>query len=89
MKPEDLSSKNLRKRLSDFKFIMQRVEDNAKEKGVWKDRPTELEALEIFEKAGEVIQLPDQTKSGHKRRRGQLSWVSAVNIMRVSQKVDI
>lgn len=42
--PEDMASKNLRKRLSDFKFLMRAIEDRVKAADKWIESPSVLPA---------------------------------------------
>jgi len=80
--PDELSNMNLRKRLSDFKFLMTKIEKRAEELGIAKSSPSEEEAIANFEQCSSVISLPRETSTGKRRRTGQLTWITAVTILR-------
>ena len=56
--PDELSNMNLRKRLSDFKFLTTKIEKRTEELGIAKSSPSEEEAIAIFEQCSSVISLP-------------------------------
>ena len=80
--PDELSNTNLHKRLSDFKFLMTKIEKRAEELGIAKSSPSEEEAIAIFEQCSSVISLPRETSTGKRRRTGHLTWITAVTILR-------
>ena len=80
--PDELGTKNLRKRLSDFKFVMNKIEARASELGIAKASPSEEEAIEIYNSCSGVIEIPPNTTTGKRRRTGQLTWMTAVDILR-------
>ena len=75
-------NKNMKKRLSDYRFLMTRVEQKAKDLGLWKKDLTVYEANEIFKKCGYVIDIPHISSKKRKRRTGQLSWRYQVTLLR-------
>ena len=86
--PDELATKNLKKRLSDFKFLMKKIEDRATQLGLSKANPTEEEAIEIYNACCDVIPIASTTETGKRRRIGQLTWLTAVDILRSSTKAS-
>jgi virulence-associated protein VapD len=83
LKPDDLPSKNLRKRLSDLRYLMGRLRDKATEKGLNLDIQTIEQANNIFSAIEDAVALPEFSKSGRKRnRKEQLVWTTVVNLLR-------
>ena len=81
LQPTDMSSTNLRKRLSDFKFVNGLVETEAKRKSIWVDRPTLEQANAIFLECQSVLPTsPDE--NDRKRRTSQLQWTTLTNHVR-------
>ena len=67
---------NVRKRLSDFKFLFQKLEQEAKRLKLWKSPLTIQEANDIFDKVKSVIISPN------KRRASQMKWLTAATHLR-------
>lgn len=85
--PDDMSSKNMRKRLCDFKFLMQIMEEKVKEIGEWKDNITVQEANEMFAKCQQLVLVQDTvSEKMRKRRPEQIKWSTMVNLIRKKQK---
>ena len=82
----DLSSLNLRKRLSDLRFLMKQVEEEAKRLNIWSDNISVQVANELFERCSSVIHLQNAENSHAERRHGQISWTSHVVLLRRQQK---
>jgi hypothetical protein len=80
--PQELSTSNKQKRLSDMKWLMLKIEDNAKQLGITLPCQSEEEAISLFERCCSAVELPKTTKTGLKCRRGQVTWLSAVDILR-------
>ena len=66
MAPDDLATKNLRKRLCDYKFLMNKIEVRASELGLSIVSPTEQQALEIYNSCSNAILIPTNTGTGKK-----------------------
>ena len=82
VQPTDMVTSNLRKRLSDFKYLFGKVEQLLQETDQWIFPATIEQANTMFQLAGTVIAVPDKTVGAHKRRKIQLSWLSVVDILR-------
>ena len=80
--PDELSSRNVRKRLSDFKFLMNKIEKRAAELGISVHSPSEEQAVSISEQCSSIISMPRQTFTGKRHHTGQLTWITAVTILR-------
>ena len=83
--PSALKDKNMRKRYSDLKYLMKKIEINAKEKGIFTQRSTVDEANNIFGQCEDVLdELHTCNRSG--RRLSQLSWITVASIVRKAEK---
>jgi hypothetical protein len=83
----DLNIKDSKKRLSDLRFIMHMLEEKAQEEGVWSgQRPSLLQANEMYDACKIVVEVPIETENKkRKRRREQLTWRTVVNLLRRKQ----
>lgn len=86
--PSHLPTTNDRKRLSDLKFLMQRLENRATELGLSTSRVTMEEAAAIYDRCKGAIELTEQTHNGRKRRRGQLVWITVATEVRKSARLS-
>jgi hypothetical protein len=85
--PSDMNSKNKKKRLSDMRYLMLDIEDKAKLLNIYEEKPSSVQAANIYRSCKETVQaMPVQLKNGRKRRIGQLGWRTVVNIMRKRSK---
>ena len=84
--PEELSTKNLRKRLSDFKFVMNKIEERAAELQISSASPSEEEAIQIFNHCSSVLNVPQTSSTGKRRRTGQHTWMTVVDDLRQLSK---
>ena len=82
----DVSTLNMKKRLSDARFLMNKVVERAKLLGKWKEKYTQQQAVETYNQCGDVIEIPKITRKQRKRRRTQLSWLTVCKNVR-QQKV--
>ena len=62
--PDELSTKNLKKRLCGFKFLMNKIEERASELEIAKVSPSEEEAITIFNACASIIQISPTTTTG-------------------------
>ncbi|EKX42548.1 hypothetical protein GUITHDRAFT_73905 [Guillardia theta CCMP2712] len=69
LEPSDFADQNARKRLSDFRYLMGKIDQCAQEKGVYKENATMEETKEIFKQCVECLKLP--RKEGRQRRTWQ------------------
>ena len=74
--------RNLQRRLSDLRFIMRRIERRATELGMMNSVFSQDEAHHIFAMCKESVAVSPITLKSRKRRRGQLSWVTVVKLLR-------
>lgn len=88
LEPRDMPSKNLRKRLSDYLYLMKRVERLVKEKGGWIAKPTLAQANEMFAAGQEALSLPP-LPSNRQRRVNQMKWQSVVQLLRKSNASNL
>lgn len=84
LKSVDLSNVNAKKRLSDFRFLMNIIEEKVKEAGRWVAVPTLLQANVMYDAVkDEVLPKPQ----GKKRARpGEMEWTSVVTMLRTASK---
>lgn len=82
----DMPNRNLQKRLSDARYLMRMIEDEAKRTGLWRARESVADALNTFAACSKSVEVPEQTTRKRKRRRGQLSWISVVALHRRARK---
>ncbi|KAI8895224.1 hypothetical protein BC833DRAFT_651416 [Globomyces pollinis-pini] len=73
-KPHDLPSKNLRKRLSDLRFLMGKVEKAVQTANQFIANPSLEEANSMYEIGKFAISIPEFTEKNRKRRQPQLTW---------------
>ncbi|OWZ16758.1 hypothetical protein PHMEG_0009397 [Phytophthora megakarya] len=81
MLPNDLGSGNLRKRLSDLKYLMSKIERAAKELNLSITNLSSSEAVTVFQQCKFAVELPAETEKNRKRRRGQLVRPSVATIL--------
>jgi hypothetical protein len=81
LEPMDCSTRNKRKRLSDYKFLMNRLEARAKGDNFWIEDKTIEAANTMYERLSTV--LNNVTK---KQRMAQLTWIYAVTALRKALK---
>jgi hypothetical protein len=86
LSPTDLPKENMRKRLSDLKYLMRAIEDKARELGTFRLNPTIKDAISIYEQCKTVIQVDRISSQSRKRRRNQLTWQSVVSLLRSQRK---
>ncbi len=93
--PHDMPSKNVRKRLSDFRTLMNILESGAKEgdacwpcdgSGKWKSSLSPAEANAVFGTVGKLISVPEETTKGRARRMAQMLWSSHLKAWQDHQK---
>jgi hypothetical protein len=75
--PPGEQRKALGKRLSDYRYLMGRIQHRVKELQQWKDEPSLEEANAMLDAAQHVLDLDETTEKDRKRRVGQLTWLTA------------
>jgi hypothetical protein len=81
LKPVDVP-KSIRKRLSDYRFLMNYLEDRLKERNIFKINPTLEEVNQMFEIAKDVLVFDHESSKKRKRREEQVKWTTMVNPVR-------
>ena len=77
-----MPKKNLRKRLSDVKFMMTNIEDLARKKGLLNQEPTVSTIDDILEECSDAWKVEMVTPEKRKRRHGQLQWQTVCKYVR-------
>lgn len=82
----DMKDKNARKRLSDLKFLMEKVEKILRDGGKYLVDPTQLQVSAMYSYAVEKLLLPDTTrkKNGSDCSVKGKEWTSLVTLLRNS-----
>jgi hypothetical protein len=94
--PQDMATKNLRKRFSDLKKWMEVIESKAKdddetvwprqEDGTFRKRLSLTQANAVFDAVEHYIVLGDKTPKGRERRFHQMAWTSHYKVWRELRK---
>jgi hypothetical protein len=85
MHPSAFRDKNMRKRFSDLKFVMRKIEYEAKRQGIFEPNLTIQSANGIFHQCEGV--LNDVVNSTRRDRRvSQLSWITVATILRKAER---
>ena len=72
----------LKKRLSDFKLVMKTLEDHLKTSNRWVRNPNEVQINEMYDFSFPILGITNSTPTGRVRRLEQLSWITAVTLIR-------
>ncbi|KAG7357686.1 hypothetical protein IV203_002374 [Nitzschia inconspicua] len=83
---DDMPSKNMRKRLSDLRYLMQLVEKRVEEQGKWIANPSIEQSNEMFEVGKDVLDISVVSEKGRKRRGLQMKWTSTSMVTQVRNK---
>jgi hypothetical protein len=88
LESSDMSSSNLKKRLSELKGLMQTLERTAKEKGVYfeGDNPTTEQVLAMYNASKSLLPSDTKTAKGRRTRVSEHKWRTVVNQMRSGVK---
>uniref|UniRef100_A0A7S0HUI6 Uncharacterized protein n=1 Tax=Hanusia phi TaxID=3032 RepID=A0A7S0HUI6_9CRYP len=85
----DFSSGGAKKRLSDLKYLMKRIQEHAESKGIWVEDPSYEQVKRIYMQCEEYLlgeyKLPG-VKRGSDERFSQISWQTVVKNMRKRAK---
>lgn len=84
--PDDMPNKNLRKRLSDFKFLMRFFEERVKAGDRWIDNPSVAQANAMFAVAAASLDLNGTDTESSNKRSSQAKWLTLVKHLRVNKK---
>jgi hypothetical protein len=83
LQPSQLGPKeNKRKRLSDLRFLMQKLEARATELGIQTENVSMLDAASIFDQCKCAIAVDEETPRERRRRSAQLDWLTVANLLR-------
>jgi hypothetical protein len=80
--PLDMPTLNVRKRWSDYLFLMRKVEVLLKQRGAWLPMPTADQAGRMFDAAADAVGVPATTTKNRKRRTQQLQWPTVASLLR-------
>jgi hypothetical protein len=86
LKPIDMPASNARKRLSDLRYLMQKVERHAVAAGRSISNLSPRSASVVFDEHSSVIDVSTSTDGSRKRRRNQLVWITVASILRGKEK---
>ncbi|POM68001.1 Hypothetical protein PHPALM_15891 [Phytophthora palmivora] len=92
LSPIDLPNKNTRKRLSDFRFVMMKIESISRQQTTYRSNPSLHQARQLLSKAMDLLPIEEQAQRKYTRRKEQLQWSTVVNLLRRykrSQQVNI
>jgi len=70
----DMSTTNKKKRLSQFRSLMKKVEQHARSRGDWPETPTQEVAAEMFKLGVQVLDMGDEAP-----RIDQFTWRTIAN----------
>ena len=84
---EHVSSRNGKKRFSDFKTLMKSMEEKVREDGRWSDVETIANAEEMYPFGSVAVDLPRKSHKNYTRRPGNLAWTSVLKILREEGKI--
>jgi hypothetical protein len=84
LEPSDMGTRNLRKRLSDLRFLMRKIEQLVKavDASMWVDTPSIQKTIDMFALAEPGLELANVSEQKRKRRCGQLCWITVVDEIR-------
>ncbi|POM65190.1 Hypothetical protein PHPALM_19137 [Phytophthora palmivora] len=82
----DMPSRKLRKRLSQLRYVMSKIEKAAASKNLLHDSQNVDEATQVFVACAESVDVDKRTEHSRKRRRGQLSWATVGKLLRKKAK---
>lgn len=86
--PADVKCVNTRKRLSDLKYLMTKIQSEALKHGLVISNNIQVPTLiDIYNRCKNSIQISGRTQKGRKRRTGQLSWITVAHLLRIEEKV--
>ncbi len=88
IEPCDMKDKNMKRRLADFKFLMNELEERVKAAGRWVVDPTLQQANDMFQASGFLNFIAAVTPHNRKRRVDQIKWTTFVNILRAKKNSD-
>ena len=77
--PSDMANSNVGKRLCDFRFLMNVLEDKARANNIWNPTAIIVQANQIFQSVKSVLVLDAQSEKNRKRRADQIKWSTMVN----------
>ena len=82
----DMPTDAAKKRLSDVRSLMGRLEGKLRAENAWIANPSLAQVNEMFARAKDVLAVPEQTSKGRKRRVDQLSWYRHLDLLREKDK---
>ncbi|KAF1785185.1 hypothetical protein GQ600_13558 [Phytophthora cactorum] len=86
--PIDLPTIRARKRLSDFRYVMIKIENIARRQQTYVDNPSLLQARQMLSAAMSELPVHDRTQRNYTRRSEHLQWSTTVNILRKQSRLQ-
>ncbi|KAG6951961.1 hypothetical protein JG687_00013298 [Phytophthora cactorum] len=86
--PIDLPTIRTRKRLSDFRYVMIKIENIARRQQTYVDNPSLLQARQMLSAAMSELPIHDRTQRIYTRRSEHLQWSTIVNILRKKSRLQ-
>lgn len=86
LSPTHIINKKTRKRFHELNWLMMKLENSAKEKGIWDENPTAEHVNIMYGCCSDVIAVPERTGTGRKRRTGQLTWHRTMELVKEKEK---
>lgn len=88
IRPSEISNPAVRKRYSDYKFIMMIIQSAAIDTGTWIRPATAIQANRMFTLNENALRLPAVTSKNRERRIGQLQWTSVAKELRMLRRLN-
>ncbi|EGZ13894.1 hypothetical protein PHYSODRAFT_514573, partial [Phytophthora sojae] len=82
----DMPSRILQKSLSQLRFLMRKIENDAASKNLLQLGQSIDAATQVFLACADSVTVDDITEHSRKRRRGQLSWATVGKLLRKKAK---
>lgn len=82
----DMLSRKMQKRLSQLRYLMQKIENDAASKNMLQLCQSIEDATQVFGECADSVAVNDVTERSRKRRRGQLSWATVGKLVRKQAK---
>lgn len=80
--PVDYNGSNMRKRYSDYKYLMNFIEHEAKKSGQWSNNLNIEIANDLFRHFEQTQDISRFSEKGRSRRLEQMKWSTVVNVFR-------
>ena len=88
LQPIDMQTSNLKKRLCDFKYLMNKILGLLRDRDAWIANPTIIQVDEMYNLIEEDLGMQMNTPTNRQRRVGQMGWRNAVKILRATERAN-